>query len=145
PYIKKELITGAVKPWPPYVSCNKQPGKTIPISRGASFLRLGSEAEPYLSEPTGPLKLEGGTLSRRYGPRSKRERSWPSSRPQIKGMPEADSVSWNPVQPDTVYSIPRELYEALTVDKRREVRKWEKEASMLNARVGIAHYWIRGR
>ncbi|GEM_PF-2572340 len=145
PYIKKDLITGEVKPWPSYVSYNKQPGKTIPIWLGASFLRVGWEDERYLSEPTVPLKLEVDTLSLRYVSRSKLERIWSYFRRQIKGMPEADSVSWNPVQPDTVYSIPRELYEALTVDKRREVRKWEKEASMLNARVGIAHYWIRGR
>lgn len=145
PYIKKDLITGEVNPWPSYVSYNKHPGKTIPIWLGASFLRVGWEDERYLSEPVVPLELDVDTLSLRYVSRNKLERIWSYFRRQIKGMPEADSVSWRPLAPDTVYSIPRDLYQTLTIEKRREVRKWEKEASLMNARVGIAHYWIRGR
>lgn len=145
PYIRKDLITGETEPWPSYASHNTAPGLTIPIWVGPTFVRLGWPVNRYTSEPAAFKPVALDTLSLRYPSVRRVEMGFPLIQRRYRGLPGPDSVSWQPIEPDTLYSLTRSEYRKLSLAERRAVREQEREELAIKARTGLALYWIRGR
>lgn len=145
PYIRMDLVTGKRDPWPSYVSYNRDPGVTIPVWLGSSFVRLGWPKDRYNSEPATSRSLPRDTLLLTRPSMDRIEQAFSVMQKRIPGLPRPDSVSWRPIEPDTVHSMTRLALGALPLKERREVRAWEKAAVREQTKTGLALYWIGGR
>lgn len=145
PFIRKDLVTGEETPWPSFVSYNRSPGRTVPIWLGASFVRLGWPQQRFTHTPEVFEYIPSDTLLLRRPSLQQVERAFGLVQRRVGRLPRPDSVVWYPVPPDTVRSLSWQAYRTLAPEERQALRQLEAEQSLLRARVGIAHYWIRGR
>ncbi len=145
PYIRKDLVTGEETPWPSYTSYNHTPGKTIPIWLGVRFVRLGWPQPRYDTAPEVIAYVPVDTLYMARPSFVGIEKALGRMQQRVRGLPRPDSISWQPVRPDTVYSLPWPIYRALDPAERSALRMEERAQVALKARVGIAQYWVRGR
>lgn len=145
PYIRKDLITGQITPWPGFVSYNKSPGLTIPIWLGASFVRLSWPKDRYTEEPEVLRYFEPDTLDLVRPTPNKVKKALDIMYHRRRRLPEADSISWQPVVPDTLYSVTVDEYWTLSKRDRRVLRELESKEAKRNAAIGVAQYWVRGQ
>ena len=146
PYIRKDLINGSRVQWPSFASYNKMPGLTIPVWLGSAVVRLWWPKERFLAEPD-PIRppVAPDTLYIMDPSAHRIEQAFSLMQQRVPGLPRPDSVSWQPLLPDTVHAISEAALEQLAPEEREEVLEQERAALRDNARTGLALYWIRGR
>lgn len=145
PYIQMDLITGRREPWPSYASYNRTAGITIPIWVGSSFVRLGWPRDRYTSEPPTFGTVAPDTLVLTGTSADRVEQAFSLIRRRTPGLPRPDSVSWQPVQRDTVWSLSRRDLLELSESGRHKVREWELSELERQTNTGLALYWVGGR
>ena len=144
PYIRKDLVTGKTTPWPSNTSYNRNPGITIPIWLGATFVRLGWPRSEYDEapgvidyHPPDTLQISRPSLQRFVS-------TFYSIRTPTGNLPNPDSLSWQDATGDA-YSISWKEYLSLPWHEKWAVRDAEADSMDAAGRTGLLRFWIRGR
>lgn len=145
PYIRKDLVSGRRVPWPSFASYNTLPGRTIPIWLGNTFVRLGWPEKRYDSEPATIRPIEPDTLVFTNPTTSHIEQAFSLVQRRVSNLPRPDSVSWEPVRPDTVFGLSHAALAALPADRRAALQDSILTELKRRTKTRLAFYWIRGR